>query len=407
MTRNHVVCPRCSAPLVVRAPEVPWCSACEWNLAAFDRLTVPTAWGNRLLDRAAHRVAFWLDDYGFRRLAGKPVRRRGGRFGRALLLGFSALVVALGPASLIGGVYLMLKGPGATPILGLVLTLLAVAVRPRLTRGLPDDMWVVTRESAPTLYAVLDRTAAAARAPMPDVVGFAADVNASASRRGRRRVLCVGLPLWAALPPQQRIALLGHELGHFVNGDVRSIGLVASARHTLSTLIDALGIALFRVLGPLAIPLMLPLDLMLTLLLVLGQRDGQRAEYLADQIGSEVAGAKATADLLDFALIAADLVPTLMALHGRAARPDDWRTAGEQALRNTPDLEQLRQRSLRTQASLLATHPPAGRRARMAHAHPDQPPAVTMSEPEAQRIDTELSSCYDRLRARAAEAAYT
>jgi len=388
-------------------PEVPWCSACEWNLAAFDRFTVPPEWGNRFLDRIAHRVAFWLDGYGFNRSAGASVRRHRGRVGRGLVLGLSALVVALGPAALIGGVYLMFEGPGATPYLGLVLALFAVAVRPRFDRGLPDGMWVVTREAAPALYAVLERVAAAARAPMPHVIGFDPNVNASAGRWGRRRVLCLGLPLWAALPAQQRVALLSHELGHFVNRDVRSVRLVASARRTLSTLINALGGALFRVFGPLAIPIMLPLDLTFALLLVLGQRDGQRAEYLADRIASEVAGATATAELLDFLLFTGDLVPTLMATRGRAARPDDWRAAGEQARRGAADLELLRQRSLRTQASLLATHPPAGRRARMVRAHPDQPPAVTMSEAEAKRIDAELSPCYDRLRARAAEAAYT
>jgi heat shock protein HtpX len=405
--RDRDACPRCSARLVARAAEVPWCAACEWRLAAFDRFTVPPEWGNRLLDRLAHGLAFRLDASAFRRLAGRPVRRGGGRLGRVVVLLLSALVVALGPAALIGGVYLMFEGPGATPFLGLVLALFAFAVRPRLVRGLPDGLWTVSREAAPTLYALIERTAAAARAPMPHVVGFAARVNASAGGSGRRRVLCLGLPLWAALPEQQRVALLAHELGHFVNHDVRSLRLVASARRTLGTLIVALGGALFRVFGPFAIPVMLPLDLAFAALLVLGRRDGQRAEYLADQISAEVAGSPATAQLLDFLLFTDELVPTLMAVAGRAVRPEDWRAAGEQARRAAGDPTILQQRSLRVQASLLATHPPAGRRARMVRARADLAPAVTMSAAEAQRIDAELAPYYDRLRARAAEAAYT
>jgi hypothetical protein len=136
--------------------------ACEWNLGAYDPRSVPPEWGNRLLDRAAHRLAFRLDGRGFRRAAraaGSGRRRGRGQLGRALVLTLSALVVALGPAALIGGVYLMLDGPGATPYLGLVLAL-------------------------------------------------------------------------------------------FVNRDVRRIGLVVADRRTLATMVDALGAALFRVLGP-------------------------------------------------------------------------------------------------------------------------------------------------------------
>jgi Zn-dependent protease with chaperone function len=179
--------------------------------------------------------------------------------------------------------------------------------------------------------------------------------------------------------------------------------LVSTARYTFATL----GTALLRVLGPLAIPVMLPLDAVFALLLVLGQRDGQRAEYLADQIAVDVAGSDAVMHMLDFLLVSNGLVATLMAVRGRPARPDAWRAAGEQTRRVAGDLTVLGQRSLRTGASLLATHPPVGRRARMVRGRPDQPPTVTMSDAEAQRIDAELTSCYERLRARAAEAAYT
>lgn len=43
----------------------------------------------------------------------------------------------------------------------------------------------------------------------------------------------------------------------------------------------------------------------------------------------------------------------------------------------------------------------------MVSGRPAQPATVTMSDAEARDIDAELASCYDRLRARAAESAYT
>ncbi|MEV6930819.1 M48 family metallopeptidase [Dactylosporangium sp. NPDC051485] len=361
---------------------------------------MPSEWGNPLLDRLAHRLAYFLDARAFARASGGALPRRGPRTGRLLVLALAALVVTLPPVLLLLGLYLIVAG---APIFGPFLVLLAVAGRPRFVRKLPVGVWEVPREAAPTLFAALERVAAAAGAPMPDVVAVEAGVNAWTMRIGRRRVLCLGLPLWAALPAQQRAGLIGHELGHFVNQDVRDGRLVSTALNTLATIIDALGGALLRVFGPLAFVILLPLYLPYTALLVAARRDGQRAEYLADQIAAEAAGTAAVAALVEFLLVTSGLAAALKALHGRPASPADWRTAG-QAARRGRDLDQLRQRSLRVEASLRATHPPAGRRAHMVGARGDHPPAVTMSEPEAQRIDAELAPWFDRLRA--ADAAY-
>lgn len=46
--------------------------------------------------------------------------------------------------------------------------------------------------------------------------------NASYGRSGRRRELRLGLCLWAILEPQERVALIGHELGRALNGDLRN-----------------------------------------------------------------------------------------------------------------------------------------------------------------------------------------
>ncbi|GAA2357821.1 M48 family metalloprotease [Dactylosporangium salmoneum] len=359
---------------------------------------MPSEWGNPLLDRLAHRLAFFLDARAFARASG-GVPRRGPGVGRLLVLALAALVVAVPPVLLLLGLYLI----GFTPVLGLILLLLAVAGRPRFVRKLPAGAWEVSREAAPTLFAALERVAAATGAPMPDVVAVEDGVNAWTMRLGRRRVLCLGLPLWAALPAQQRAGLIGHELGHFVNQDVRDGRLVATALNTLATIIDTLRAALLRVFGPLAFVVLLPLYLLHVAVLVAARRDGQRAEYLADQIAAEAAGTAAVAALIEFLLVGPALGSALKAMHGRPDRPADWRTAG-QAARRGRDLDQLCQRSLRVEASLRATHPPTGRRAHMVGVHGDHPPAVTMSEPEAERIDAELAPWFDRLRA--ADAAY-
>jgi hypothetical protein len=56
----------------------------------------------------------------------------------------------------------------------------------------------------------------------------------------RRRVVHIGIPLWFTLEPQPRVAVLGHEVGHFVNGDLRRSLLVGSSIDTLIELVQAL-----------------------------------------------------------------------------------------------------------------------------------------------------------------------
>ncbi|MEO3809742.1 hypothetical protein ABGB17_12150 [Sphaerisporangium sp. B11E5] len=83
-------------------------------------------------------------------------------------------------------------------------------------RRLPADAEVVERGAAPELYGVAERVAGAVGVPAP--VGVAVDdlaVGAEYLRVGwgRRPVLLVGLPLWLALPPRQRVVLLVRAYG--------------------------------------------------------------------------------------------------------------------------------------------------------------------------------------------------
>ncbi|MBC9001099.1 M48 family metallopeptidase [Micromonospora aurantiaca (nom. illeg.)] len=112
--------------------------------------------------------------------------------------------------------------PNLAVVGGVALIALAVALRPRFGR-LDRDLDVLTEREAPELHALVREVATAVGAPMPHVIGVGGGINAYATSVGlrRRRVLGLGLPLWGALDGPARVALLGHELGHFVNGDVR------------------------------------------------------------------------------------------------------------------------------------------------------------------------------------------
>jgi heat shock protein HtpX len=84
----------------------------------------------------------------------------------------------------------------------------------------------LTRASAPVLFSVIDRIAQSTAQPPPEEVYLLNDVNAFVTQRGgvmgigSRRVMGVGLPLLAHLLPAELTAVIAHEFGHYLSGDV-------------------------------------------------------------------------------------------------------------------------------------------------------------------------------------------
>ena len=102
---------------------------------------------------------------------------------------------------------------------GALLVGIGLMLRPRF--GKPPDEGHLSAEEAPTLQGLVEETARALDVPNVDVLIVDHEYNASWAVLGlrRRRVLRLGLPLLAALGPQERVALLAHELAHARNGD--------------------------------------------------------------------------------------------------------------------------------------------------------------------------------------------
>ncbi|MGC9666219.1 M48 family metallopeptidase [Planosporangium sp. 12N6] len=410
-------CPDCRTLLVTERGAQPWCPACEWNLDRYepDRHSPELGW--RWLDRLTHRVAYRLTARQYAALAGRPVDRPGTTPATVVLLGTAVLLLAADAALLAADAALLAAGcwlivadfPSLRLVPGVLAVLLAVALRPRLGRRDPT-LREVTRDQAPTLFALVDEVAVAVGAPAPHVVTVDADFNAFAGAVGlrRRRVLSLGLSLWGALPPQQRVALLGHELGHFVNGDVRRGPLTSVPMTTFGTLADVLrptdmparagGLA--GIIGGLLHAVVLGALRFLVrcghlVLVWIGLREAQRAEYLADELAARAGGSTAAAQLAD-TLTATDTMT--MVVRREARKGGDaaaWRAAADQARRDVAArLPRLRQLSVRDDVSLFASHPPAGLRARMIESRPAHPPAVLLDVATSARIDAELATAY-------------
>nr|SBO94427.1 peptidase M48, Ste24p [Nonomuraea gerenzanensis] len=153
-----------------------------------------------------------------------------------------ALVVhLLTLAFVVLGGWIILRAPGSilSWLLGGVSLAVGWTLRPRLGR-LPADAEVLDRAAAPELHALADRVADRAGVKRPSQVAvrdLATRTRYDRVGLARTPVLAVGLPLWLALPPKQRVALLARAYARLPAGDER---VVSEALATLDAWRDAL-----------------------------------------------------------------------------------------------------------------------------------------------------------------------
>ncbi|MFD9204578.1 M48 family metallopeptidase, partial [Streptomyces anthocyanicus] len=225
-------CPQCGAEIRVDGRFTTWCAGCDWNVDPERPGEEPGRLERRrrrLARRHGERLAAEV-------AAGETLRPRRDAAGLAayvIALAVHGVTVALA----VGAVWFLVTGwGGAGMVLGVVLAVLTWTLRPRFSE-LPDDQPLLTRADAPALFALIDEVAVVAGTRGVDTVAVSTELNASVTTYGirGRRLLTIGVPLWEILTPQERIALLGHELGHYSNGDTRHGLIIGNALRSLST----------------------------------------------------------------------------------------------------------------------------------------------------------------------------
>ncbi|MDQ0581439.1 M48 family metallopeptidase [Streptomyces rishiriensis] len=402
-------CPRCGAGIGGDERFTVWCAACDWNVDPEGPRKEP-----RRLDRTRRALARRHGEKLHAGIvSGEDLRAR--RDASALL----ALVIALavhGVTAAVAalGIWCLVHGWGGWPMLpGLFLLLLAWVLRPR-PASLPDHVPVLHRAAAPTLFALVDEVAEVAGTRGVDAIVIDGAVNASVQAYGMRgrRMLVLGMPYWEILTPQQRVALLGHELGHYGNGDVRHHTVLGSAYASLITWWycfapedDPAATALELISNLL---LLVPYWLVTGVLLLLDRltlRASQRAEYLADRTSAHVGSTEAAVGLTDRMLVTDSVEAVLAREANRAALagPSGYRAAGDRAdelwerltshMASIPEAEYERQRrvgALRGH-SVDATHPPTHLRRAGLIAGERMPAAVVVEGDRADRIAAELA----------------
>ncbi|MFG3049614.1 M48 family metalloprotease [Kitasatospora sp. NPDC048239] len=426
-------CPECGARLDVDPRFSVWCPHCEWNLTPASEAAEATEQprhGAAHTDRTARTAHADRTEQLYEDLAAGH-----GATGRRDWLAASAVAAAVHlstTALLAWALWLLVTGNTPLRCLGAGALAVVVLLRPRLGR-VPRDEHVLDRHRAPALYGLVDRLAAQVGADPVGVIRIDGTFNATIGVVGlrRRSVLTLGLQLWEALTDQQRIALLGHELAHRVNGDHRrglwlgsAIGALAhwhdlarprrragspGGLQLLFQLADLISDALLGGLAWLLLRAVRLLDR-------LTARAGQQAEYHADELAARAASTTAARGLLETLLLegAADTLVTRLradrihrprAVRRGAARPPQepvtatlWEQLREHLATIPPlERERLLRRSALRQDAVDATHPPTHLRLALLDRRPSHPAVVTTTATESAAIAAELAPHRERV----------
>ncbi|WP_151480905.1 M48 family metallopeptidase [Streptomyces albicerus] len=398
-------CPQCGTEVHADGRFTTWCAACDWNVDPEQPEEEPGR-----LERRRRRLA---RRHGERLLAevaaGGVLRPRRDAAGVAAYL-ISLAVHGVTATLAVGAVWFVVTGwGGAGVVLGCFLGLLAWTLRPRFP-GLPDDKPLLRRTDAPDLFALIDEVAAVVGTRGVDTVAVSTEANASVTTYGirGRRLLTLGLPLWEILTPQQRIALLGHELGHYSNGDTRHGLVIGNALRSLTTWRYYIAPASNPNLVEAFINLVyaLPRSLIQGLLMVLDRltlRATQRAEYLADSLAARAGSTEAAAAVMNRLLVVSSAVSMLqreanaqqVGRHGTTDQ-EPWHGLWERLgahMESIPESEYERQRRIAALRghSVDSTHPPTHLRRQCLLAGTPLSAAVVAASGRESGIAAELS----------------
>lgn len=384
-------CPQCGNG-VPKDPSGTWCELCNWNVDPKGASDSPKR--QRARTRASRRA---------RRLYGAALEGRRGavsanvaRIGSYML---SGAVLAACPALLALLAWLWTLGVGIGTVGTIFLLPLAVAARPRVRR-VPRDVVVVRKAEAPTLYRLVDQISDELNTRKVEACALDFSYNARTSSIGvaRHRMIVIGLPLWDSLEPQEKVALLGHEIGHDASRDLVHSAITFSALQSLRDM--------HRILRPparfqdraeeaIAAAIMAGfaglLRALIRLQISLAVRTRPGAEYAADASAVQVASSSAVVALLE-KLLLKDVAQAKAVAAATRCQEGVWREI-QRSIGETSDRERERLRRVAElrHSTVDATHPPTTWRIKIARTRPATAARVVLSHGMSEQLDRELS----------------
>jgi Zn-dependent protease with chaperone function len=314
-------CKNCQSKIITYNNYPVWCQKCEWNLMYEDNLKpqnkleefnkkISKKYGNNLFEQ--------IKNEDFNKI-NKKLTKTG-----LIVYSVSLLIIVLNLLLLISGFYLLFfLEHFYIKFIGLLCLGLFYLSKPRRIKMNSEKF--VSKINFPELYKTVNLICT--KLKTSDIQGIIIDesFNASITEYGlkKKKVLFIGFPLWSILNNDERLALIGHEISHCVNGDPARSKLVSIAINILidtgwaiypSTLagdimnpyIGGLRASTLELSKYAVIPLNLALRGISHLLWKLAYFlnnliwiDSQKSEYLADILGSTISGHKSAISLME------------------------------------------------------------------------------------------------------------
>ena len=403
---GQTTCPNCGTEIPVPAGARAWCERCDWNVGG-ETPDLDESFFERQYARISQRHAKAT----LETLKATPVENLRPRWTirKAIAFGLAAGVHLLTLTLLVTGIVIVATGfPAFASIFwGAALCALVWLMRPK--PGKVPSLDLVDRKDFPALHAFVNQVAKELGGRPVSKIVIDESFGAAYGVLGWRRVpvLWIGLPLWLALRPQERLAVIGHEIAHGVNGDGTRGFIVGSALSALDEWVGLLQGPFYqattmteRVGGYVIWIFSIPFAAVQSLLAQLLCLDKQQAEYFADYLASTVSGTEAIMSTLQ-RLGCGDHLDDVLLRNVYSTSQSGARILAlfRERIASLPDREwqRLARSSQREGARLDASHPPTAYRIEFLNAHLVAKPRMIATEDAMRSIDAEINAVQERL----------
>lgn len=402
-TTTTQVCPQCSNLIPVNPHYIAWCDRCNWNVEP-EQAQRPRTVFDSLYESLGKRFGQSLFDEISKSVQLKPQWTVSKALGFLLAGAVHGLALAF---SVFGALILLTNSLNCLTLIFVALFWgLAWSAFPRFPKR-PID--ICSRDKFKTLYDLTDRIAVALNTPEIEGIVIDGKFNAGLGQFGwrQKKILYLGLPLFSILSPQERVAVIAHELAHSVNGDPARKSFVGLAINSLArwhhlSRPDSRMTHRYGIIGTIANFFLFILSRILYLgiyaLLHLLWRDTQRAEYLADALSAEVSGTADTTRFLNklrlhdtYALIAKRMALSSSNL--------DFFVEFKRQIDQVPDRELERIKRLEQIKSFRfnASHPPTVYRLAILQVNKINQSKVVANSIESEKIERELMPLHEKI----------
>lgn len=402
--KGSEICPSCGADMGWDGEYIVWCEACEYNINPSHKQEYV-----KKLDLVYEKLGRRFGESMLQQVSERQSLRPGFSFSRLAAYVLAAAVHLLSLLFLVSSIYFITQWQESIwfAVLGLFLLALSWVTRPRFGK-LDKSVQIASREELHELYNVVDKLCETAGVRPIDGIIIDHRFNASVRTVGVRgkRILTIGLPLFTILPKDERMALLGHEIGHFANNDVARTIFVGGAIGTLATWYDLLDVqhvdeieGIFGIVSGFFMKglALIPFGLLMLIIHLLWH-DSQRAEYFADLVGAELSGTKSSISLMEkiqFDEIFYHVVRKTAVTNSSSSLLDLFRKKVEEL--PSKEFRRLKRVSELELSKLNYTHPPNAYRIQFLNSQNFYSSRVSLTVEQNKKIDRELAKHEERV----------